>query len=160
MAIPTSFHPEEERFAAYTRFIERHDLAAMHIALSEGQNLCESARQAMCVVIDAQHDEQHPLPDAIFCQNDETALGAYSALRARGVSVPDRTALAGCDDIPYIRYLETPLTTLSLPVEEVCRQAWEILQRRMAEPDSPPSQVLLEATLIKRASSVTGDSRG
>jgi len=149
LALGTSFHPDEDRFACYTQFLERHGLEPIHIALPGAQNLCEAARQAVLDHIDA----GHPTPDALFCQNDEMALGAYRALYERGISIPDTTALAGCDDIPYARYLEKPLTTLSLPVAEVCRQSWEILQRRMSAPDSPPSQVLLKAVLHQRASS-------
>ncbi len=149
LALQSSFHPEEDRFAAYTRFVKEQGLKPLHIALPGTQNLCAAARQGLLDWIDA----DHTLPDALFCQNDELAMGAYRALYERGISIPDTVALAGCDDIPYVQYLETPLTTLSLPVEEACRQAWEVLQRRMSAPDSPSVQVLLEATLVQRASS-------
>ncbi|BDZ49401.1 LacI family transcriptional regulator [Frondihabitans sucicola] len=36
--------------------------------------------------------------DAIFCGNDQIALGAYGVLRAAGVSVPDDVALVGVDN--------------------------------------------------------------
>lgn len=150
-----SFHPAEERFAVYTRFRERHGLEPVHVALSGGQNLCAAARQAMLDYIDA----GHALPDALFCQNDEMAIGAYRALYERGISVPDAVALAGCDDVPFAAYLEKPLTTLSLPVEAACRQGWDLLQRRMVEPECPPAQVMLEATPILRASSARGNHR-
>jgi LacI family transcriptional regulator len=149
LARHSSFHPEEERFAIYTQFVRSHGLEPHHIALPDGLNLCVAARQTLLDHIDA----GHPLPDALFCQNDEMALGAYRALYERGVSVPDTLALAGCDGIPYAQYLEKPLTTISLPVEEACRQGWEILQRRMSAPDSPPAQILLQAVLLQRASS-------
>ena len=61
------------------------------------------------------------LPDALFCQNDEIALGAYRALRENGSGIPGEIALAGCDDLPFDPYLDTPLTSLRLPVAEVCR---------------------------------------
>jgi LacI family transcriptional regulator len=95
----------------------------------------------------------HPLPDALFCQNDEFALGAYRALRESGIAIPDQVALSGCDDLPYMAYLDTPLTSLSLPVLEVCRQGWSILQQRIVEPEGPPMQVIVEASLRLRASS-------
>jgi len=31
--------------------------------------------------------------------------------------------LAGCDDIPYVAYLEHPLTTIALPTRAACREA-------------------------------------
>jgi LacI family transcriptional regulator len=36
--------------------------------------------------------------DAIFCGNDQIALGAYGVLRAAGVSIPDDVALVGVDN--------------------------------------------------------------
>ena len=37
---------------------------------------------------------------AIFCGNDELALGVISALLSRGISVPDDISVVGFDDIP------------------------------------------------------------
>jgi LacI family transcriptional regulator len=42
--------------------------------------------------------EQKAPVDAIFCGNDQIALGAYGVLRAAGVRVPDDVALVGVDN--------------------------------------------------------------
>ncbi len=36
--------------------------------------------------------------DAVFCGNDQIALGAYGVFRAAGVSIPDDVALVGVDN--------------------------------------------------------------
>lgn len=149
MALPTSFHPSEQRYTVFSEFVRTHGLVQSDIpALSGAGSLMESARQGLSAWIAA----GQPLPDALFCQNDEIGLGAYRALREAGVSVPDDILLAGCDDLPYMSYLETPLTSLTLPVPEVCRQGWSVLQKRLAEPEGPPMQVVLEVGLKLRAS--------
>ncbi len=149
MAFASSFHPSEQRYTIFSEFVREHGLEQSDIPLLVGQSsLMEAARRGL----NAWLDTGRALPEMLFCQNDEIALGAYRALREAGVAVPDQVALAGCDDLPYISYLETPLTSLSLPVQEVCRRGWSLLQTRMAEPDGPPLQVVLDVNLRLRAS--------
>lgn len=150
MALASSFHPSEQRYTIFSEFVREHGLAQSDIPLLPGQSsLMEAARKGLNIWMEAGHAP----PDALFCQNDEIALGAYRALREAGVVVPDQVALAGCDDLPYVSYLETPLTSLSLPVQEVCRRGWSLLQTRMAESSGPPLQVVLDVDLRLRASS-------
>ncbi len=150
MALASSFHPSEQRYTIFSEFVREHGLAQSDIPLLSGQSsLMEAARKGLNIWMEAGHAP----PDALFCQNDEIALGAYRALREAGIVVPDQVALAGCDDLPYVSYLETPLTSLSLPVQEVCRRGWSLLQTRMAESSGPPLQVVLDVDLRLRASS-------
>lgn len=146
---PDSFHPNEERYSVHTQFVEARGLELLHLPLSPGTDFRKTARETVLHYV----QEGHPLPDALFCQNDEMALGAYRALYECGISVPGQVALAGCDNNPHNAYMETPLTSISLPIPEVCEQGWRILQRRIAAPTSPPLHVRLDASLILRASS-------
>ena len=149
MAFSSSFHPSEQRYTLFSEFIREHGLEQSDIPLLSGQHsLMEAARKGLSAWLDAGHVP----PDALFCQNDEIALGAYRALREANIAVPDQVALAGCDDLPYISYLETPLTSMSFPVQEVCRQGWSLLQTRMAAPQGAPLQVVLDVDLRLRAS--------
>jgi DNA-binding LacI/PurR family transcriptional regulator len=113
----------------------------------------DQSRAAAAAAV-AAHVEQFGLPDAIFCHNDEMALGAYRSLRLLGVRVPDEVALVGCDGIEDTEYLEVPLTTLRQPLEEMCRLACEFLQRRMAQPDIPVQSAVLLPQLVVRESSL------
>lgn len=150
VAPAASFVPLEERYAVYAEFLKQRGQSPFSIPLLEGESLCEAAKRT----IDDFLSNKGTLPDALFCQNDEIALGVQSALRSHGLAVPSHVALAGCDDIPYMAYLETPLTTLTLPVATACHTAWEALQRRMSLPDSSPMQVFLEAELTVRSSTM------
>lgn len=49
---------------------------------------------------------------AIFTSNDVMAIGLMSALRERGLSVPDEVSIVGFDDIPEAAFLYPPLTTV------------------------------------------------
>jgi LacI family transcriptional regulator len=64
---------------------------------------------------------------AVIAFNDMVALGALSGLDEHGVSVPDEISVTGFDDIPFARYTTPPLTTVSVPRNELGRQAWRRL---------------------------------
>ena len=59
--------------------------------------------------------------DAVFAANDNMAIGALAALRARGLSVPADVAVAGFDDIPLARHLG--LTTVRVRIDELGERA-------------------------------------
>lgn len=98
----------------------------------------------------------HP-PEAIFCYNDRTALGAYQALQELGLAIPADVAIVGFDDEPDLAaLLRPPLTTLALPHYEMGRWAVDHLLTLIAHPrdtQAPaPVQYLIECPLIERAS--------
>jgi LacI family transcriptional regulator len=51
---------------------------------------------------------------ALFVANDHMAFGLLSALRERGVSVPDELSIVGFDDIPEAEFMAPPLSTVRL----------------------------------------------
>jgi LacI family transcriptional regulator len=53
-----------------------------------------------------------PLPQAIACANDQTAVGVIYALHAAGLRVPEDVLVTGFDDITLTRYFKPPLTTI------------------------------------------------
>ena len=91
-------------------------------------------------------------PDGLFCWNDEAAIGANRAFADLGLRVPEDVALIGSDGIRETLYSVPTLSTVAQPFEEMCRLAWEFLQRRLKEPSLPPQHTLLPMRLEKRAS--------
>lgn len=74
-----------------------------------------------------------PRPTAIFAANDSMAIGALSALRESGVSVPGEMAVAGFDDIPLARYMDPPLSSVKVPISDIGERAVGMLLRRVAQ---------------------------
>ncbi len=62
---------------------------------------------------------------AVLAFNDLLATGLIGALSDQGVSVPGDISVVGFDDIPFARYLTPPLTTASVPANELGRHAWQ-----------------------------------
>ncbi|MEV0731551.1 LacI family DNA-binding transcriptional regulator [Polymorphospora sp. NPDC050346] len=59
---------------------------------------------------------------AVFCANDQTALGLLRGLHERGVRVPEDVSVVGFDDIPEAEYMFPPLTTVRQDFDEVGRR--------------------------------------
>lgn len=91
-------------------------------------------------------------PTAVFCCNDETAIGAMNALRARGVSVPDECSLIGYDDIQLATYTMPPLTTIKVEKEWLGAQGMWQLMERIAHPEMPPRRTIVGVSLVERQS--------
>ncbi|WP_423066820.1 LacI family DNA-binding transcriptional regulator [Devosia sp. CN2-171] len=95
-------------------------------------------------------DQPNP-PTAIFAFNDRMAVGAYDALRNRGLRVPDDMSIVGFDDEDTSVYLEPPLTTVLLPHEEMARWAVGALLDEQL-PAASPRRIKIECPLIERGS--------
>ena len=66
-------------------------------------------------------------PRALICLNDRIAFGAYQALTAAGLTVPDDVSVVSFDDSPLAAWLRPPLTSVSIPYLEMGRLAVETL---------------------------------
>lgn len=73
----------------------------------------EAARR---LLLDAGRAPSRPRPTCVFAVTDVMAVGALAALREAGLRVPEDVSLAGFDDIPLVRELSPPLTTVALPL--------------------------------------------
>lgn len=71
---------------------------------------------------------RHPVTEAIFCVNDAMAIGASVRLREQGLVIGADVALAGCDDIPALRDIDPPLTTMHLPWSEAAERAFDLAE--------------------------------
>jgi LacI family transcriptional regulator len=80
--------------------------------------------------------EMKPRPTAIFAANDSMAVGALAALSEAGVTVPNEMSVAGFDDIPIVRYVAPPLTTIRVDIADLGRRAFGLLLGAIERPAS------------------------
>lgn len=97
-------------------------------------------------------------PTAIFCANDETAIGAMAGYRACGLDVPAGVSIVGFDDSQLAGMLNPPLTTVRQPSFELGQKAMAILYERLTRPSAKSGNIVLEAQLIIRQSSASPPS--
>jgi LacI family transcriptional regulator len=74
----------------------------------------------------------------VFAVTDVMAIGALAALRDHGLRVPADVSLAGFDDIPIVRDLTPPLTTVALPL---ARMGESVMALALREPRGSRSRV-------------------
>jgi DNA-binding LacI/PurR family transcriptional regulator len=93
------------------------------------------------------------LPTAVLCFNDIMALGLVSRLLAVGVRVPERISVCGWGGTQLAGYSTPPLTTVSMPLQDLGRIAVEELLLRQVPPapGDPGAHLLLDVTLEVRA---------
>lgn len=70
-------------------------------------------------------------PRAVVCISDSVAIGALNAARSMGLSVPGDVAIVGIDNLPMSAWPICALSTVSLPLEEMARDAANLLVDRL-----------------------------
>jgi LacI family transcriptional regulator, galactose operon repressor len=97
--------------------------------------------------------QKHP-PDAVFCYNDLSAIGAMEAAMQAGLNIPGDIAFAGCGNLRYAEYLKVPLTSVDQSIERMGEAAARRVLTLSTEPDDPPLTFFVEPRLIVRQSTV------
>ena len=91
-------------------------------------------------------------PNAFLCGNDAIAAHLRQTLEKLKVRVPEDVMLAGFDDVSIAPLMLPPLTTMHLPCEGIAEAVFNRLLNRIANPQLPPAELHLDATLVERDS--------
>jgi DNA-binding LacI/PurR family transcriptional regulator len=95
---------------------------------------------------------EHPDLDGVFVANDLMALGAVLALHDSDRRVPEDVAVIGFDDSNAALMSRPPLTTIRQPLEDMAAEMARLLLKHIDDPESPPTSVIFEPTLVVRES--------
>ena len=95
------------------------------------------------------------LPDAIFCNNDLTALGAMKALRELGIKIPGRVAIVGFSNGIFSEISDPPLSTVDQHGFDMGAQATRLLLKRIksGKETETPVTIVVKGDLIVRDTS-------
>jgi DNA-binding LacI/PurR family transcriptional regulator len=93
-----------------------------------------------------------PEVTAVFCANDQRALGVLRAMAEHGRPVPDEVSVVGFDDLPEAGYFCPPLTTVRQDFAELGRRALRLLVEKIAGASADGPQRPVSTELIVRAS--------
>jgi LacI family transcriptional regulator len=124
-------------------------LAAPEPVVVDGDFTRAGGRQAMLRLM-----RMERRPDAVFCANDLTAIGALDAARELRLRVPDDVRLVGFDDIDAASLVSPALTTVANPAYESGWSAGGLLRDRLVGDHAGARRtVVLPCRLIVRESS-------
>jgi LacI family transcriptional regulator len=100
----------------------------------------------------AQLLQVHPEVTALFCVNDNVALGALRAAQQLGRRVPQDLSIVGYDDTYLSTSVSPTLTSLRVDTLAMGRAAVHLLALRIEKPDAARATFTIHAELIERES--------
>ncbi len=136
-----------DRIAGYRAALEDAGIAVDPTLIRPGEFIQQTGYEQTCALLDLAEP-----PTALFAGSDMQAMGAYSALRTRGLSVPHDMSIVGFDDVLLASIVTPALTTVRQPLVEMGRVATTMLLRLIAAEPLDSMRVELTTTLTIRDS--------
>lgn len=150
---PADHSSDLDRLTGYQQALGEAGLESDSVLIVPGNGRSDGGERAMETLAGLR-----PLPSAVFCYNDMTAVGLMTAARQVGLSVPQDLAVVGFDDISFARHCHPPLTTIAQPKTEMGQLAMRMALSLMAIDDERNedelSNVVVRGELVVRASTV------
>jgi DNA-binding LacI/PurR family transcriptional regulator len=130
-------------------------MAGFLSALAGSPQISVSTSYASDYTFDAGRAEMQRLlqetpAEAYFCGDDLLAVGALSAVREAGLSVPNNIGLIGLNDMEMSRWQVIELTTIRQPVAQIIEAAIELVVATILKPDRHPEIRLFPCKVIDR----------
>lgn len=144
---PLIYAASRQRLEGYRKALEQAGVPYDEALVHEGNFDEESGYAAICDLLAL--DEP---PSAVFIASDMVAIGALRALQEGRVSVPEKVAIVGFDDVTAARFITPALTTVHVPTFGLGWGAAELLVRIIDGEQPKDRHVLLDTELIIRES--------
>ncbi len=122
---PADNSDARERKAAFFHVMKEHGLA-VHEGLYEAGNLTRNSQEAFARLLD-----HNPDLEAVFCINDDTALGLYEELKRRKLQIGRDIQVFGYDNIQAAAKASPPLSSVRADPAELGEAALELVLRKM-----------------------------
>lgn len=91
-------------------------------------------------------------PTAVFCSNDDMAVGAMKAVQETGIRIPEDISIIGFDNSEFCKYVTPALTTVKKPIREVSIAGAERLLNILEKGNFQGEKVYVPTELIIRQS--------
>ncbi len=138
----------QDRLAGYRAALRDHHLQALPELEYRGEFFQPDGYAGASAFLDLADS-----PTAIFASNDVMAMGVMDAVRNRGWRIPDDISVMGFDNIPQSAVVFPPLTTVEQPLEQMGREATQMLLGILKRREHKVGRMELPTRLIVRGSS-------
>ncbi len=143
-SLPRSYPSIQERRGGYLRAMIERRLEPGFVDCHLDPNSAVPATVAYL--------EQHPEVTAVFCCNDEIAIGVMGAMQALGKGVPQDLSIVGFDNIVLAQHVTPALTTMRVDKKGMGRLAAQLLFNRLEYPEAGQVCTVIRPSLIERQS--------
>jgi len=144
---PENSYDSQLRFEGFKDALGENNCIISNNLIAQGDFTEKSGYDCMKKIL------KNDRPDAVFCLNDEMAIGALTYLKEQKLRVPEDIAIIGFDDIKLASYIQPALSTVGHPKFEWGEEAAECLFNALNKPDQAKNK-LLPTQLVVRESSV------
>ena len=142
-----------ERYQGFFRAVERYGCEVRSEWICHTTDTIKGGFTAMNTLLD-----QERLPTAVYCANDEIAVGAINACHARGLQIPRDISIIGHDGSSVARSTWPLLSTVSIHYREMGRQCVDLLLEQVVHKPFDRINKLIRPTLLERET--VADLRG
>lgn len=143
------FPDAQQRLEGYKAALENHGLKFRPSWIPVGNFLMEMGYRAGLNLF---RDTSGKKPTAVFCANDEMAIGCMKALKALRIRCPQDVAVIGFDGIDLGEFVDPRLTSLSQPLREIAENSTRLLIRLIEEEIPTPISEAVPSQIIVRDS--------
>lgn len=142
---PAALSTGRERTAVFLAAMRANGLATRPGYLEAGDFRTASGHEITARFLDLPEP-----PEAIVVGDNLMTLGAFDAVRERGLRIPEDVAIASYDDVPWFAHLDPPVTAISQPVAELGARAVQTVLGLIAA--RAAASTVLPAGLVVRRS--------
>ncbi|MDD3685137.1 MAG: LacI family DNA-binding transcriptional regulator [Bacteroidales bacterium] len=139
---PKNLIVSSERKRGFVDAMKKHHFEITDNSIMTAGVFMDKGFSAMQSLID-----KNDIPEAIFCFNDPTALGALKAIKEAGLKCPEDVALVGFSETEIAQLVDPPLTSVEQPTFEMGETAARLLLKQITQ--TPPPEVETICLLAK-----------
>lgn len=92
------------------------------------------------------------LPRAFACPNDMMALGVINTLKSNKISVPEKCAVTGFDNVIFSEISSVPITTMNQDISLIAERSVEIILGLIDGKETNKNDHLIKTELVERSS--------
>ncbi|BEU95282.1 LacI family DNA-binding transcriptional regulator [Acidovorax sp. DW039] len=133
------------RAAAFAEAALQAGLPPVHVVNVGAQRSLRSGREALGRLL-----HECPGADAVFCSSDLLAVGVATEARSRQIPVPDRLAIMGFGDVPFVADMLPALSTVHINGAHIGQLAARYLMDRAEGREVDPPVVQVDFSIVER----------
>jgi len=133
-----------DRFLGYVKCL-------MENSLEYRSDWCIPDRTERSLLLD-KIDFPDEMPTAFVCNSDETAFRVISALKSKGVRVPEDISVVGYDNYTVSSICIPTITTVEVDLEKMSSEAVRIMAKKLSDPSYRAGRRVITGRLIVKNS--------